>query len=40
MTSVMWDLKDSTDELAYKTETDSQTQKTNLTVTKGDGSVG
>ena len=30
----MWNLKSGTNELTYKTETDSQTQKTNLTVTK------
>ena len=26
----MWNLKNGTDELIYKTETDSQTQKTNM----------
>ena len=31
----MWNLKNDTDELTYKTETDSQTQKTNLWLPKG-----
>ena len=31
----MWDLKNNTDESIYKTETDSQTQKTNLCLPKG-----
>ena len=30
----MWNLKNDTDELTYKTETDSQTQKTNLWLPK------
>ena len=33
----MWELKYYTNELIYKTETDSQTQKTNLWLTKGKG---
>ena len=32
----MWNLKNNTNELIYKTETDSQTQETNM-VTKGKG---
>ena len=31
----MWNLKNSTNELIYETETDSQTQKTNLWLPKG-----
>ena len=31
----MWNLKNSTNELIYKSETDSQTQKTNLWLPKG-----
>jgi len=31
----MWNLKDDSNELIYKTETDSQTSKTNM-VTKGE----
>ena len=33
----MWDLKYDTNELIYKTEADSQTQKTNLWLPKGKG---
>ena len=33
----MWNLKYATNELIYKTETDSQTQKTKLMVTKDGG---
>ena len=33
--SYMWNLKYDTNELIYKTETDSQTQKTNLWLPKG-----
>ena len=33
----MWKLKNSTNELTYKTEIDSQTQKTNLWLPKGMG---
>ena len=33
----MWNLKNSTNELIYKTETDSQTLKTNLRLPKGKG---
>ena len=33
----MWNLKNDTNELIYKTETDSQTQKTNLWLPKGEG---
>ena len=33
----MWKLKQDTDELIYKTETDSQTQKANLWLSKGKG---
>ena len=33
----MWNLKYDTNELIYKTETDSQTQKTNLWLPKGKG---
>ena len=33
----MWNLKYDIDELIYKTETDSQTQKTNLQLPKGMG---
>ena len=36
----MWNLKNDTNELIYKTETDSQTQKTNLWLPKGKGSWG
>ena len=35
----MWNLKDNTNELIYKTETDSQTQRTNLWLPR-DGGVG
>ena len=31
----MWNLKNDTNELIYKTETDSQIQKTNLQLPKG-----
>ena len=31
----MWNLKNDTNELIYKTETDSETQKTNLWLPKG-----
>ena len=31
----MWNLKNNTNELIYKTETDSQAQKTNLLLPKG-----
>ena len=33
----MWNLKDNTNELIYKRETDSQTQKTNLQLPRGKG---
>ena len=33
----MWNLKYDTNELIYKTETDSQTQKTNVWLPKGKG---
>ena len=33
----MWNLKNDTNELIYKTKTDSQTQKTNLWLPKGKG---
>ena len=33
----MWNLKNDTNELVYKTETDSQTMKTNLWFPKGRG---
>ena len=33
----MWNLKIDTNELIYRTETDSQTQKTNLWLPKGKG---
>ena len=36
----MWNLKNSTNELTYKTETNSQTQKTNLWLPKGKGQGG
>ena len=36
----MWNLKNNTKELIYKTETDSQTQKTNLWLPKGKGGGG
>ena len=36
----MWDLKYDTNELIYKTETDSQTQKNNLCLPKGKGGGG
>ena len=36
----MWNLKNSTNELIYKSETDSQTQKTNLWLPKGKGAGG
>ena len=35
MISHMYNLKNDTNELIYKTETDSQTQKTNLLLPKG-----
>ena len=35
-TTYMWDLKYNTNELTFKTETDSQTQRTDLAV-KGEG---
>ena len=35
MVSHMWNLKNDTNELIYKTETDSQTSKTNLWLPKG-----
>ena len=36
----MWNLKYDTNELIYKTETDSWTQKTNLWLPKGKGGAG
>ena len=33
----MWNLKNNTNESIYKTEADSQTQKTNLWLPKGKG---
>ena len=36
----MWNLKYDTNEVIYKTETDSQTQKTNLWLPKGKGGEG
>ena len=33
----MWNLKNDTNELIYKTETDSQTQKANVWLPKGKG---
>ena len=36
----MWNLKSDTNELIYKTETDSQAQKTNLWLPKGKGGGG
>ena len=36
----MWNLKYDTNELIYKTETDSQTKKTNLWSPKGEGGGG
>ena len=33
----MWNVKNDTNELIYKTETDSQTWKTNLWLPKGKG---
>ena len=33
----MWDLKCDTNELIYKTETDSQTERTDLWLPKGEG---
>ena len=36
----MWNLKDDKNELIYETETDSQTQKTNLWLPKGKGDRG
>ena len=36
----MWNLKYGTNELTYKTETDSQTQKTNLRLPKRKGGGG
>ena len=35
MLSLMWDLKYDTNELTYKMEMDSQTQKTNLGLPRG-----
>ena len=35
--SYMWNLKYDTNELIYETETDSETQKTNLWLPKGKG---
>ena len=40
MISHMWNLIYDTNELIYKTETDSQTQKTNLWLPKGKGGGG
>ena len=36
----MWNLKYDTNELTYKTETDSQTQSTDLWLSRGSGSGG
>ena len=36
----MWNLKYDTNELIYKTETDSQTQRTDLSVSRGRGGLG
>ena len=36
----MWNLKNSTNELIYKAETESQTQKTNLWLPTGKGEEG
>ena len=36
----MWNLKNNTSESTYKTETDSQMQKTNLWLPKGKGRWG
>ena len=36
----MWNLKRNTNELIYKTETHSQTSKTNLRLPKGNGEEG
>ena len=36
----MWNLKNDTNELIYKTETDSQMWKTNLWLQKGKGGEG
>ena len=36
MTSHMWNLKNDTNELIYKAETDSQTSKKTFMVTKGE----
>lgn len=36
----VWHLKNVTDELIYRTETDSQIQKTNLWLAKGKGGSG
>ena len=36
----LWNLKDNTNESIYKTETDSQIQKTNLWLPKGKGREG
>ena len=33
----MWNLKNETNELMYKTEIDSQTEKTNVGLSKGKG---
>ena len=36
----MWNLKNDTSELIYKTETDPQSEKTNLWLPKGEGGGG
>ena len=38
--SYMWNLKYDTNELIQETETDSQTQRTDLQVAKGEGAEG
>ena len=37
MISLIWNLKNNTSEIIYKTETDTQAQKTNLYLPKGKG---
>ena len=40
MVAYLWNLKNDTNELIYKTETDSQTQKPDLRLPKGKGGEG
>ena len=40
MVLLMWNLKNNTNESIHKTETDSQTQKANFLIIKGEREVG